>query len=174
MKKNHKLLVGDIGGTNCRLATCDPVNGEISEITIFPVEELDSLEQALNTYRAAKPEHSFLQAAISIANPITGDQIAMTNAHWDFSIERTRQNCQLDRLVMLNDWESVALSLPSFKHQTLSKLIIGVVTNSVIAPCAESERVLGRLDWSEAIIQIGCQSLGRVGTPLSRHSTKRR
>ena len=51
--------MGDIGGTNCRLATCDPVNGEISEITIFPVEELDSLEQALNTYRAAKPEHSF-------------------------------------------------------------------------------------------------------------------
>ena len=122
MKKNHKLLVGDIGGTNCRLATCDPVNGEISEITIFPVEELDSLEQALNTYRAAKPEHSFLQAAISIANPITGDQIAMTNAHWDFSIERTRQNCQLDRLVMLNDWESVALSLPSLQTSDLEHI----------------------------------------------------
>jgi len=122
LKKVRKLLVGDVGGTNCRLAACDPTNGTISHITIFPVRELESLEEALDHFKGSHQEHSYSEAAISIANPITGDQIAMTNAHWDFSIERTRQNCRLNQLIMLNDWESVALSLPLLAASDLEQI----------------------------------------------------
>ena len=90
------LIIGDVGGTNCRLAVCDPSTGLIDEIRIMPVSDFRSLEEAINTYRDALPSYKFLSASISIANPITGDRIAMTNAHWDFSIEQTRKSSHLE------------------------------------------------------------------------------
>ena len=146
MKKIRKFLVGDVGGTNCRLAACDPTNGTISHIKIFPVRELESLEEALDHFKRSHQEHSYSKAAISIANPITGDRIAMTNAHWDFSIERTKQNCRLDHLLMLNDWESVAGSLPLLQTRTSSKSTTTRPTNSVTVHCAGSEPVSVQLD----------------------------
>ena len=122
MKKINKLLVGDIGGTNCRLATCDPQNGEISQITIFSVDELESLEHALDKFVGSYPANSYSKAAISIANPLTGDRVTMTNAHWDFSIEKTKKDCGLEQLIMLNDWEAVALALPHLTEAQLSKV----------------------------------------------------
>ena len=116
------LIIGDVGGTNCRLAVCDPSTGLIDEIRIMPVEDFRSLEEAINTYKDALPSYKFLSASISIANPITGDRIAMTNAHWDFSIEQTRKSCHLERLIMLNDWESVALSLPILQDSDLERI----------------------------------------------------
>lgn len=116
------LIIGDVGGTNCRLAVCDPSTGLIDEIRIMPVEDFQSLDEAINAYRDALPSYKFLSASISIANPITGDRIAMTNAHWDFSIEQTRINAGLDRLIMLNDWEAVALSLPVLQDSDLEPI----------------------------------------------------
>ena len=68
------------------------------------------------------PSYRFSSGSISIANPISGDRIAMTNAHWDFSIEQTRKSSRLERLIMLNDWESVALSLPSLQDSDLERI----------------------------------------------------
>lgn len=107
-----RAIVGDIGGTNCRLAECDPNTGIIGEIRVMPVRDFKSLDQAIDSFKDLFPFHRFRSGSISIANPIVGDRITMTNAHWDFSIEQTRKNCRLDNLSMLNDWESVALSLP--------------------------------------------------------------
>lgn len=114
--------MGDVGGTNCRLAACDPTNGTISHIKIFPVRQLESLAEALDHFKGSHQEHSYSKAAISIANPITDDRIAMTNAHWDFSIEQTRRKCQLNQLIMLNDWESVAVSLPLLTDSDLERI----------------------------------------------------
>jgi len=122
MNSSSRYLVGDIGGTNCRLAVCDPSTGLIDEIRIIPVDDFRSLDEAINTYKTALPPYTFADASISIANPITGDRIAMTNAHWDFSIEETRKSSDLERLIMLNDWESVALSLPVLQDSDLERI----------------------------------------------------
>jgi glucokinase len=119
---NEMLIIGDVGGTNCRLAVCDPSTGLIDEIRIMPVEDFRSLDEAINAYRDALPSYKFLSASISIANPITGDRIAMTNAHWDFSIEQTRKSSHLEWLIMLNDWESVALSLAILQDSDLERI----------------------------------------------------
>ena len=51
-----------------------------------------------------------------------GDIITMTNSHWTFSVEKTRESCRLEELLMLNDWEAVALSLPHLTESQLSKI----------------------------------------------------
>ena len=51
-------------------------------------------------------------AAIAIANPVEGDQVRMTNYHWQFSIEEMRQRLGLDTLVVVNDFTALAMALP--------------------------------------------------------------
>lgn len=122
MKRKDKILVGDIGGTNCRLAACDLSTGLIDEITVMAVADFKSLDEAIKEFRAIVPRYKFSCGSISIANPISSDRVSMTNAHWDFSIEQTRINAGLDRLIMLNDWEAVALSLPVLQDSDLEPI----------------------------------------------------
>jgi glucokinase len=55
------------------------------------------------------------QAGIGIANPIEGDQVRMTNHAWQFSIEALRQALGLRRLVFVNDFTALALSLTTLQ-----------------------------------------------------------
>jgi glucokinase len=49
---------------------------------------------------------------VAIANPVDGDQIRMTNHHWQFSIEAVRREVGLDTLLVVNDFYALARSLP--------------------------------------------------------------
>ncbi len=51
-------------------------------------------------------------AAVAIANPVDGDQIRMTNHHWQFSIEAVRREVGLETLLVVNDFYALARSLP--------------------------------------------------------------
>ena len=151
--KPVKTIVGDIGGTNCRLAQCDPTTGKIEAIQIMPVKDFSSLDGAIKKFMALFPNDRFAAGSISIANPIVSDRIKMTNAHWDFSIEETRKSCQLERLSMLNDWESVALSLPVLSEIDLSR----------INDCPQNE------SGNRALCGVGT-GLGAAGLVRSNHS----
>ena len=63
-----------------------------------------SLHAAIRAYldKAGQPLNK--HAAIAIANPIIGDWVQMTNHHWAFSIETTRQALELDTLILLNNF----------------------------------------------------------------------
>jgi glucokinase len=57
------------------------------------------------------------QAAVAIANPVAGDQVRMTNYHWQFSIEQMRERLHFDNLVVVNDFTALAMALPSLSPQ---------------------------------------------------------
>ena len=76
-------LVGDVGGTNARLALCDIDTGEISQAKAYSGLDFPSLEAVVRVYL---DEHkvSVEDGCIAIACPITGDWVAMTNHTWAF------------------------------------------------------------------------------------------
>lgn len=118
----NRTIVGDVGGTNCRLASCDPSTGLVEHVQVFPVNDFHSLEEVIQVFKGSRSSAKFNRASIGIANPIMGDIITMTNSHWTFSVEKTRESCRLEELLMLNDWEAVALSLPHLTESQLSKI----------------------------------------------------
>ena len=122
LMKDTRVIIGDVGGTNCRLASCDRISGRIEDFQIFAVRDFNSLSDIIQVFKESQSSTSFNEASIAIANPIMGDMITMTNAHWAFSIEQTRESCGLNELLMLNDWESVALALPLLTDEQLSKV----------------------------------------------------
>jgi len=62
------------------------------------------------------------QGAVGIANPIVGDFLRMTNSPWAFSIEAVRVALGLDRLLFINDFTALALSLPSLQPEHLRRI----------------------------------------------------
>jgi len=111
-------LVGDVGGTNCRLALCELENGEISQAQTFSGLDYDSLEAAIRYY--LDQQHQQVDAAcIAIACPITDDWVAMTNHTWAFSIEEMRKSLGLSNLEVINDFTAVSMAIPMLEESDL-------------------------------------------------------
>ncbi len=113
-------LLADIGGTNARFAL-ETGPGRFDAIEVLSCQQHASLGEAIRAYLAL-PQLAGLgagirHAAIAIANPVTGDQVRMTNHHWAFSIEALRQECGFDTLMVVNDFSALARSLPHLGDQ---------------------------------------------------------
>jgi len=63
------------------------------------------------------------QGAIAIASPITGDQVAMTNHPWRFSIRELQEQFGFERLDVINDFTALALALPRLRPE--DRLAVG-------------------------------------------------
>jgi glucokinase len=113
-------LLADIGGTNARFAL-ETGPGRFEAIEVLSCQGHATLADAIRAYLAlpgvAGLHAGIRHAAIAIANPITGDQVRMTNHHWAFSIEALRQECGFDTLVVVNDFSALARSLPHLGKQ---------------------------------------------------------
>jgi glucokinase len=118
-------LLADIGGTNARFAL-ETGPGRFEAIEVLACQDHATLADAMRAYlalpQAAALHTGIRHAAIAIANPITGDQVRMTNHHWAFSIEALRRECGFDTLVVVNDFSALARSLP---HLGEHKLQVG-------------------------------------------------
>ena len=78
-------LLADVGGTNARFAWSAGQGAPIEHIRVLPCASHPTLQSAMHAYLDSLGLAAPLHAAIAIANPITGDQVSMTNHHWSFS-----------------------------------------------------------------------------------------
>ncbi len=104
-------LVADIGGTNARFAL-ETAPQQLAQIEVLACADYASLVEAMQHYLQRQGQPTIRHAAVAIANPIVGDWVQMTNHHWAFSIETTRQALHLDTLLFINDFTAQALSIP--------------------------------------------------------------
>lgn len=114
-------LVGDVGGTNARLALCTLSDGTIVQAKTFSGLEFDSLEAVIVHY-LKEVNVSVNEACIAIACPITGDWVAMTNHTWEFSIAEMKKNLGLASLEVINDFTAVSMAIPMMKQDDLIQL----------------------------------------------------
>ncbi|MDO4249315.1 MAG: glucokinase [Neisseria sp.] len=114
-------LVADIGGTNARFAL-ETAPQKIEHVDVLPGNDYDTIVDAIKEYlnRVGNPKISY--AAIAIANPIVGDWVQMTNHHWAFSIETTRQSLGLEKLILLNDFTAQALAITKMDPKDLVQI----------------------------------------------------
>ncbi|HUK61620.1 MAG TPA: glucokinase [Stellaceae bacterium] len=103
-------LVGDIGGTNVRFALLD-ATGKATRARVFASDDFASLAEAIEAYLAAEGTRP-AAAALSIASPVAGDTVSLTNHPWSFSIAALKARLGLARLVVVNDFAANALAVP--------------------------------------------------------------
>ena len=125
-------LIADIGGLYARFVI-ETSYGEFAQQRSLRCADFPSFEAAMAAYLGSLKTGPVLHAAVAISNPVDGDQVRMTNYHWQFSIEETRVNLGLETLVVVNDFTALAMALPRLAAQDFRQVGNGhAVKNSVI------------------------------------------
>ena len=113
------LLIGDIGGTNARFALADPDKVAFTRPLTLKCAEFSSSVAAMKHYLdkvgASVPDAVCLAAA----GPVIDASIKVTNNHWNLATDEIRQDLEVERVKLLNDFEAVAWSIPHIDAQYL-------------------------------------------------------
>lgn len=110
--------MADIGGTNARFAWVAAPGAAVEHMRVLPVIAHVGPVQAVQAYLRELQTllgAAYLppcRAAFALATTVRGDQLALTNGPWSFSRAEVQRELGLDALLVLNDFEALALSLP--------------------------------------------------------------
>ena len=115
-------LVGDIGGTWARFGLVEP-GGTVGRVEVRECREYPGLAEALASYlgglgKDTRPR----RAAISVACPVLGDRVSLTNHPWSFSIEAVRSRFAFETLSVINDFAAIARGVPHLRDEHLMRL----------------------------------------------------
>lgn len=118
-------LVADIGGTHARFAWAQALDEAPRHAMTLKVADFASPLAAVQRYLSeldrilggepARPR----QAAVAVAAPLRGELITFTNSHWSFSCDELQHELNLERLLVLNDFEALAYALPHLRSNQL-------------------------------------------------------
>jgi glucokinase len=120
MQDSQFQLLADIGGTNARFALY--ANGEIRDVRVLDGNQYPNVASAIRAYLAQMHAPQPTEAAIAIAGPLDGDLVRLTNSPWQFSAQGLRQDLKLNRLIVLNDFTALAMSLRHLPSHELQQL----------------------------------------------------
>jgi len=80
------------------------------------------LEEATQYYLSEVGAGTVTEAAFDVATAVTGDFIKLTNSPWAFSIQQTSRALGLRRLLVINDFTALALSVPLLRPEELRQV----------------------------------------------------
>ena len=113
-------LVADVGGTNARFGWVQDVGRGVDHVRQMSVAGQPGPADAVRAYLSLLPAGSRpRRAAIAVATAVRGDLVELTNSHWRFSRAALQAELGLETLLVLNDFEALALSLPRLKASQL-------------------------------------------------------
>ena len=156
-------LLADIGGTYARFAleSRAGVSSSTRPRCAAPTTPT-SMPRSRPTWPACRRSPRSGHAAVAIANPVAGDQVRMTNYHWQFSIEEMRERLRFDNLVVVNDFTALAMACPACCR-------ISGARSAAARRCARS--VIGLIGAGSG---LGVSGLIPAGRRLGRAGHRRR
>jgi glucokinase len=104
--------MADIGATTTRCALLDDKGQELAP-EIFDNADFTGVAGVLRIYlehRRASDRPT--RAALAVAAPIGGDEVQMINIGWRFSQKALKEELELKRLQVVNDFAAIAWGLP--------------------------------------------------------------
>ena len=111
-------LVADIGGTNARFAYVAAGSDQVTHVATLRGADHAGPALAAKAYLAQLAQtlgpayDAPRAAAFAVATAVGDDRVEFTNSAWSFSNAATQRELGVDELLLLNDFEALALSLP--------------------------------------------------------------
>jgi glucokinase len=121
-RAGHPYLVADVGGTKIELGRASPDGGSIIAVRQLAVADFATIDAAVEAYLADQAEAWPQAIALAIAGPVLGDEVALTNGPWRFSVAASEKRLRVGRLLVLNDFTALALGLPTLAAEHRMKL----------------------------------------------------
>lgn len=133
-------LVADIGGTNARFGLVQEPGGPVAHVETLKGSDHPTPQAAALAYldtvtvrTGERPRPR--QAALALACAIQGDTARMTNSAWVVSRETLIRTLGVERVLLLNDFEALALALPQLSAADVT-LFGGAARPDPAAPMA--------------------------------------
>ena len=131
-KSKGLTLVGDVGGTNCRLALAERTASggiELHHSERYAVAEYEHFNDVVAAYLKTY-DIKAKQGAFAFAGPKFDDEIRMTNLNWIVSEDELRKTFGLETAVILNDFVAMANGATVIPDDGFDALIPGKVDYS--------------------------------------------
>ncbi len=121
------ILVGDIGGTNTRvaIATISGTRVTLDRVKKYPSADFPSLTDALVAYVGGR-SHDIAAATFGIAGPIVDNKCEATNLPWSVDAERISRTLGIPHVGLINDLESAAYGVESLQDEDVLVINKGV------------------------------------------------
>ena len=119
----YRVLAGDIGGTNTRLALYDVNGRRLEALTVqsYPSQQYDSLgavmREFLDTHR-----HPPQAACLGVAGPVHNQVAKITNLPWQIDAAEIAGDFGIGSVSLLNDLEATGWGLPTMQADDLCTL----------------------------------------------------
>lgn len=113
-------LVGDIGGTNTRLALADNTGVHTSTFMRARNDDFASFDAVLARYLATHEIGRLQACCIAIAGPVQAGSGQLTNRNWTLQADQLAQQTGATRAALINDLSALGYALPRLSPQLLS------------------------------------------------------
>lgn len=122
-----KVLAGDIGGTNTRLAVCDVVGTDVRRLVehVSPSGAHASLEEIVRAFVSGH-EHEVHVACFGLPGPVRGRQARLTNLPWVVDADALERTLGLSHVVLVNDLVANAHGLAALPPSSFAIVREGV------------------------------------------------
>jgi glucokinase len=129
-----KILSGDIGGTNSRLALCEVDGGKVRRVveSIYDSRRYESLAQIARDF-ITEQQLEVETACFGVPGPVQGRRAKVTNLPWEVDADELERNLGIDSVFLLNDLEANAhglATLTDFDFRELRAGAAGAVGNA--------------------------------------------
>ena len=122
MKTVYTGLVGDVGGTNARLALVDSA-GRIRHPKTYHSQDYGSLTEVLREYLdSTAPRQRPPAAALAVAGPVVDGEIEFTNLDWRISEGELIGAFEFHGVRLINDFQAQALAAPVLAADDLRRI----------------------------------------------------
>lgn len=118
------LLVGDLGGTNVRLAVVED-DGRRSPAERFEAAAFDSFASLLDAFLTLRPQ-PIDALCLGVAGPVSAGRATMTNLGWDIDAARLQRSHGFRQVMLLNDLEAAAYAIGGLGDDDFTLLHEGV------------------------------------------------
>jgi len=108
------LLAGDIGGTKTVLALFSGAPLESDQALVertYASRDYDDLEAIIDSF-LAEADRRAVRASFAVAGPSAGGRVRVTNRPWEIDAQRIAGRFGLEQVVLINDLEAIARSIP--------------------------------------------------------------
>lgn len=107
------IIAVDVGGTNARFGIAETDKGPLTGIKNLICDDFPRIEDAINAYLKTSTDTPSLEIdaiCIAVAAPVKGDNIDVTNNHWQFSKTALLEYLPITSLLVINDFTAQALA----------------------------------------------------------------
>lgn len=116
------MLLGDVGGTNARLAIGR--NGVIDQETVtrFRGDDYASFDDVVRQYLTEQGRPHISSLCIAVAGPVSGGRAELTNRDWTFSEDALARLTDADHVRLINDLTALGYATANLQGDGLEVL----------------------------------------------------